>query len=102
MLDMLLVILVLVSVIMMLLAYLHRDPVFALISSITWVVSGLGSLEIEVPYQMYNVSSQQIETGIQTIESLSGIGLLFMGFGVVMFVSFVILTLLTLTGEHPK
>lgn len=98
MLEIILIILVLIAIIFMIIAFYERDPVFALVSSVVWFICSLGSLEIEIPWEMYNVSSSRIETGLHTINP-TGEAYLFLLLGVVMFISFTTLVYFTAFGK---
>jgi len=99
MIQIMVVILIVFALIMTLIAYENSDSVFALIGSITWFVAALGTLEIEIPYQMFNATSGVIETGTHVFENLWGISYLFMGLGVVTFIGFSVYTLETLSKK---
>jgi len=91
MLEILLVIFILMAIITMMVAFYERDPVFALVSAVLWLISALGSFQIEYPYEMYNATSSAIETGVHTIEPVAATAYIFMILGIIMFFSFLAL-----------
>jgi len=77
-----------------------RDPVFALIDTILWFVCALGTLEYEIPYSFYNVTTDAVEHGTRIIGSLWPVTYFFMMMGIVMAVSFTVLVLQTLYEKN--
>jgi len=47
----------------------YWNLVSGFMSSITFLILSLSQMEIEIPYQMYNVTSGNIETGMQVFSS---------------------------------
>ncbi len=90
MLDWMLIIMIIFGIITILLTYEKKDIIMAILSSIIWLITAVGSLEIEIPYQLYNGSSKAIETGVQTIQ-YHPLSYLFMAIGIIMFISFIFL-----------
>ena len=88
MLDIIAIILILFAIILTLYSMAERSIAFTLITAILWLIIALFMLQgIEVPYEMYNSSSGNIETGVHTIRTnLDPLAYLFMGFGAIMFI----------------
>lgn len=91
MIEIMIVILIVFAIILMILSYNESDPLFALLSGITWLIASLGCLSWERPYEIYNATSGNIETGTHVFENLYGISYWFMLFAIIMFLSFVYL-----------
>lgn len=91
MLDVILVILILFAIIMMIYSIMERSPAFVIITAVLWLIIALFMLQgIEVPYQMYNATSGNIESGMHNIQNnLIPLAYLFMGLGAIMFLLFV-------------
>ena len=91
MLDIILVILILFAIIMMIYSILERSPAFSIITAILWLIIAVFMLQgVEVPYEMFNATSGNIESGVHTIQTnLDPLSYLFTGFGAVMFILFV-------------
>jgi len=53
-----------------------------------WFILGLANMEIERPYELYNISSGNIETGIHTVTSPISpyLTYFFMGVGLLLFI----------------
>lgn len=43
--------------------------IFTLLCTVIWFILAASILEVETPYEMYNATSGQIETGIHTVTS---------------------------------
>ena len=99
MIDVILVILVLFAIILMLYGIGERSPAFMIIDAILWLILALFMVQgVEVPYQMYNATSGNIESGLHIIQTnLSPLSYLFMGLGAIMFVLFVTFAMETFT-----
>jgi hypothetical protein len=91
MIDVILVVLLLFAIIVMLYGIGERSPAFVFIDAILWLILALFMLQgVEVPYEMYNASSGNIEFGMHIIQTnLSPLSYLFMGLGAIMFIVFV-------------
>jgi len=88
MLDIIAIILILLAIILMIYGISERSILFTFITAVLWLIIALFMLQgIEVPYQMYNATSGNIETGVHTIQTnLDPLSYLFMGFGAIMFI----------------
>ena len=88
MLDIIAIILILLAIILMIYGISERSIIFTFIAAVLWLIIALFMLQgIEVPYQMYNVTSGNIETGVHTIQNnLEPLSYLFMGFGAILFI----------------
>ena len=102
MLDLMFIILIIFAVLTMIIAYEYSDAVFAIMSSVAWFVAALGALRIEIPFEIYNASSGNIETGTHVFENLWQFSYLFMGFAVVTFIGFMTYTLATLYEKKRR
>jgi len=92
MLDLVLIILIFLAIIMMLITYTYREPWAAFSSAIIWLICTIGSMRIDIPYQIYNSSANKIVATYYTFID-PGVSVLFLIFAVVMFISFASLTL---------
>ena len=88
MLDIIAIILILFAIILTLYSITERSIAFTLITAILWLIISLFMLQgIEVPYEMYNATSGNIETGVHKIQTnLDPLAYLFMGWGAIMFI----------------
>lgn len=91
MLDMILIILILFAIILMLYSISERQLAFLIIGATLWFIIALFMLQgVEVPYEMFNATSGNIESGVHTIQTnLEPLAYLFMGLGTIMFLLFV-------------
>lgn len=91
MLDVILVILILFAIILMLYSIMERSPAFSIMTSVLWLIIALFMLQgVEVPYEMFNATSGNIESGVHNIQTnLDSLSYLFMGLGAIMFLLFV-------------
>lgn len=91
MLDVVLVLLFVFAIIMMIYSISERSAALIMMSAILWLILALFMLQgVEIPYQMFNATSGDIETGVHTIQNnLEPLAYLFMGFGAIMFMLFV-------------
>lgn len=91
MLDLIIMLLILFNIILMLYAISERNIAFCFVSAILWLIIAVFMLQgIEIPYEMYNATSGNIETGVHTIRTnLDALSYLFMLFGLIMFILFV-------------
>lgn len=98
MLDIIFIIIFLFNLILMLYALTDRRLAFLLATGVIWLILALFIIQgIEIPYEMYNATSGNIETGVHNIQTnLTPLAYLFMGFGVIMFVLFFTTTLETM------
>lgn len=95
MLDIIFIILFFFEIILMFYAITERHLSFTLLSAIIWLILALLTIQgIEVPYEMYNSTSGNIETGVHTIQTnLDPLAYLFMAIGIIMFILFFTFTL---------
>ena len=91
MLDMILVILFIFAIILMFYSIGERSPAFIIIDAVLWLILALLILQgVELPYEMYNATSGNIEIGVHNIQAnLQPLAYLFMGLGALMFILFV-------------
>lgn len=87
MLDILFVILTLFTIILMIYSIEEQRIAFTFLTAVLWLILALFTLQgIEIPYEMYNATSGNIETGVHTITTnLDPLSYLFSGLAVVMF-----------------
>lgn len=99
MLDVILVILILFAIILMIYAIMERSPAFVIINAVLWLIIALFMLQgVEVPYEMFNATSGNIESGVHNIQTnLEPLAYLFMGLGAIMFLLFVTFALESFT-----
>jgi len=75
MIDWMFIMFVLMAIMFMMLAIQYHDKsifwctTFTLIDTVIWFLLAASVLEIEMPYALYNVSSNNVETGIQIYTS---------------------------------
>jgi formate hydrogenlyase subunit 3/multisubunit Na+/H+ antiporter MnhD subunit len=98
MLDIIFIILFLFNIILMIYAISEKNLPFLLISAILWLILALFIIQgIEIPYEMYNATSGNIETGIHKIQTnLDPLSYLFTAIGLVMFIIFASFTIETM------
>jgi formate hydrogenlyase subunit 3/multisubunit Na+/H+ antiporter MnhD subunit len=99
MLDVILVILILFAIILMIYAIMERSPAFVIINAVLWLIIALFMLQgVEVPYEMFNATSGNIESGVHTIRTnLEPLSYLFTGIAAIMFLLFVTFALESFT-----
>jgi hypothetical protein len=88
MLDIIMIILILFAILLMIYAIEKQRIAFTLLDSIMWLIIALFILQgIEIPYQLYNVSANKIQTGVQLVQTnLIPLSYLFMALGLLMFI----------------
>ena len=88
MLDIIFIILFIFNIILMIYAIDERRIAFCLASSILWLIMALFLIQgIEIPYEIYNSTASEIQTGVHTIQTnLDPLSYLFVAFGVIMFI----------------
>ena len=98
MLDIVFILLIFLAIILFFYAVSERAIAFTLMDSVLWLILGAILIQgIEVPYEMYNSTSGNIETGVHTITTnLEPISYLCMGIGAVVFILFISFILETL------
>jgi hypothetical protein len=101
MMETIVVLLIVIGLLLLIFAYEWRTPEITLLCGVVWLIAALATLEIEIPYQMYNASASEIQTGVHVFSEY-GITLLFMGIAVVMVVGFVSQVLHTLRLERQR
>lgn len=91
MLDVILVLLIVFAIILMFYSISERSAALIIIDAVLWLILALFMIQgVEVPYQMYNITTGNIETGVQVIQTnLEPLAYLFMGLGAIMFILFV-------------
>lgn len=101
MLDWMFILLLIMAVLFMLLSVeKHEDffwcITFSLVDIVLWYILSGAVLEIEVPYQIYNISSGAIETGVDKITTETNIALtnLFQMFAFIMMVFSVVYSMI--------
>ena len=104
MLDVIIVVLILFAIILMFYSIGERSPALVFMTATLWFVIALLMVQgVEVPYEMYNSTSGNIETGVHNIQTnLDPLAYLFMGLGTLMFLLFVTFTLETFTDYKKK
>ena len=82
------IILMLFTIILMIYSIEERRIAFTLLTSILWLTLALFTIQgIEIPYEMYNSTSGNIETGIHTIQTnLDPLSYVFMALAIIMFI----------------
>lgn len=103
MIDIVMIILILFAIIVMLYAMVERSIIFIVLSSCLWIIIAALTIQgIEVPYQMFNATSGNIETGMQTVKTnLEPLAYFFGLLGIIMFIFFVTSTMETL-GDYRR
>lgn len=88
MLDIIFIILMLFNIILMIYAIDERRIPFCFVSAILWLILALFLIQgIEIPYQLYNSSANEIQTGTHNIQTnLDPLSYLFSGLAIVMFI----------------
>jgi uncharacterized membrane protein len=88
MLDIIAIILIFLAILLTIYGINERSIAFTLISAILWLIIALFMLQgIEVPYEMFNATSGNIETGVHVIQTnLDPLSYLFTGFGAILFI----------------
>jgi len=97
MLEIVFILLLIIAVLLIIFAIEYHDNsfwelVFIVLDIPLWFILGLSNMQIERPYEMYNASSGQIETGIHTVYSPDSpfIAYIFLGIGLVMVIYMVV------------
>jgi len=96
-LEIIFILLFMMAILFILLAIDNHDNafwelVFIVMDIPLWFILALSNMEIERPWEMYNVSSSQIETGIHTVTSPISpyLTYLFAGVGLIMMVYMIV------------
>lgn len=99
MLDILFILLMLLTILLMFYSIMEKHITFTVITTVMWFVLALFMLQgIEIPYEMFNATSGNIETGTHVVQTnLIPISYLFMGLGAIMFILFVVFSMETLS-----
>jgi len=92
MLDIIFILLTFLAIVLMIYSISERAIAFLLMDSILWLILGALLLQgVEVPYEMFNSTSGNIETGVHTITTnLDPLSYLLQGIAVIMFLLFII------------
>jgi len=95
MLDIIFIVLFIFNIILMIYAITERNIAFTLLTGIIWLILALFVIQgIELPYEMMNSTSGNIETGTHLIQTnLDPLAYLFAAIGVIMFILFFTFTL---------
>ena len=95
MLDIIFIIIFLFNIILMIYSIQERRIALVFTTAVIWLTLALFIIQgIEIPYEMYNATSGNIETGTHNIQTnLTPLAYLFIGFAVVMFSLFATYTL---------
>jgi len=95
MLDIVFIIMFFFTLILMIYSLTERNIALVFLTAVLWLILALFILQgIEVPYEMYNASSGNIETGSHLYrDDLSPLSYLFSALGIIMFILFVTFTL---------
>jgi len=98
MLDIIFILLTFLAIVLMIYSISERAIALVLMNSIMWMILGVFFVQgIEVPYEMFNSTSGNIETGVHVITSnLDPLSYLFMGISIIMFILFISFILETL------
>jgi len=88
MLDIIFIIIFIFNLILMIYAIEERRIAFTFTSAILWLIMSLFLLQgIEIPYETYNSTSGNIETGVHTIQTnLDPLSYLFSAIAIIMFI----------------
>ena len=99
MLDIVFILLLFLAIILMLYSLSERNIAFIMFDAVLWLILALFMLQgVEVPYEMFNATSGNIETGVHTIQTnLTPLAYLFMGISAVLFIVFVTMVMETLS-----
>ena len=65
--------------------------IFTFLSMSMWFICAFGVLELQIPYQIFNATSGNIETGYQTYHELPYLSYIFLGIAVSCLIYFVTL-----------
>jgi len=107
MLDWLMIIFVIMGILFLLIAVEKMKEhdwfwsfIFVLLDTVIWFILAASILEVEVPYEMYNATSGQIETGIHTVTSKVAPEMVyfFQMMAVIMFVISVFISFMGISG----
>ena len=90
------------AILLIIFAIEYRDNfylqlVFLALDIPIWFILALSNMKIERPWEMYNVSSEQIETGIHAVTSSSSpfISYIFSGVGISMFIYLIVILVMS-------
>ena len=97
MLETIFILLLIFAILLIILAIEYHDNpywelVFIVLDIPLWFILALSNMQIERPWEMYNVSSNQIETGIHIVSSPVSpyLTYFFMGIGLVMMIYMIV------------
>ena len=88
MLDIILIVLFIFNIILMIYGIKERGIAFTMAAGVIWLILALFVVQgVEIPYEMFNATSGNIETGVHLIQTnLSPLAYLFGAFGLIMFI----------------
>jgi hypothetical protein len=68
--------------------HIFWNMICSALSGFLWFILGVSMWQLDRPYEMYNVSSSQIEVGVHTytMNNVPGLSFLFLGIGIIMFI----------------
>jgi len=75
-----------IAVLLMILSVETESLFYSALSSSFWIIMGVSCFNVYLPYEMYNLSSGAIETGVHIVEQASPYSLLFFSIGVMMII----------------
>ena len=103
MLDIIFIIIFFFTILLMFYGIMERSPAFTILSAVLWLILAALLIQgIEIPYEIYNSTSGNIETGVHTIQTnLDPLAYLFMFLAVINFILFATFTLEAFT-EYKK
>ena len=111
MLDWMFAIIIVLAVMLFLIVFLYEKNMspqwlmgFIILDIVIWWSLAFANFQIEQPYEIYNVSSAQIETGFHYIYSTSSpaVFYIFLAFGIIMFVYMSYFVFMTVLDKVKK
>jgi formate hydrogenlyase subunit 3/multisubunit Na+/H+ antiporter MnhD subunit len=104
MLDIILIILILIAIILMIYSLEERRIALLMLDAGLWLIIALFMIQgVEIPYEMFNATSGNIQTGIHKIQTnLDVLAYVFMGLGLLMFIATITMALESLGDERNK
>jgi len=85
MLNIVFIILLILAVIFLILLLETNSLALGVIDGSLWFILSAAVMNIDIPYQIYNVVTEEIETGVQVVESEYMLSWLFTLIGIVVF-----------------
>lgn len=83
MLNIVFILLLILAVIFLILLLETDSLALGVIDAVLWFILSIAVMNINVPYQLYNVATDEIETGVQVIESEYMLSWLFILIGII-------------------